>query len=121
MANTDRYSWNVQIDDTEYLLEYMKGSIYINGGEAFKLRSLERTGTLRKDKQLSYTVPLAGKELNLVISAVSEKLGIDAFTFYYAGDNLDATQWDERSLKGLVNFDKKKEVALLAFELALRI
>ena len=30
MANTDRYSWNVQIDDTEYLLEYMKGSIYIN-------------------------------------------------------------------------------------------
>lgn len=32
MANTDRYSWNVQIDDTEYLLEYMKGSIYINGG-----------------------------------------------------------------------------------------
>lgn len=71
MANTDRYSWNVQIDDTEYLLEYMKGSIYINGGEAFKLRSLERTGSLRKDKQLSYTVPLAGKELNLVISAVS--------------------------------------------------
>ena len=55
------------------------------------------------------------------IGAVSEKLGIDAFTFYYAGDNLDATQWDERSLKGLVNFDKKKEVALLAFELALRI
>ena len=55
------------------------------------------------------------------IGAVSEKFGIDAFTFYYAGDNLDATQWDERSLKGLVNFDKKKEVALLAFELALRI
>ena len=55
------------------------------------------------------------------IGAVSEKLGIDAFTFYYAGDNLDATQWDERSLKGLVNFDKKKKVALLAFELALRI
>lgn len=71
MADTKKYGWNVQIDGVQYLVEYMKGSIFINGGEAFKLRSLERTGTLRKDKQLSYTVPLAGKELNLVISAVS--------------------------------------------------
>lgn len=71
MADTKKYGWNVQIDGVQYLVEYMKGSIFINGGEAFKLRSLERTGTLRKDKQLNYTVPLAGKELNLVISAVS--------------------------------------------------
>lgn len=45
MADTKKYGWNVQIDGVQYLVEYMKGSIFINGGEAFKLRSLERTGT----------------------------------------------------------------------------
>ena len=53
-----------------------------------------------------------------VIAAVCQRLNIDYFTFYYAGDNLDATVWDERSLSGLVNIDKKKEVLLLALELA---
>lgn len=56
-----------------------------------------------------------------VIAAVSKRLGVDYFTFYYAGDNLDSTEWDERSLSGLVNIDKKKEVMLLALELALKI
>lgn len=44
MADTKKYGWNVQIDGVQYLVEYMKGSIFINGGEAFKLRSLA-TGT----------------------------------------------------------------------------
>ena len=56
-----------------------------------------------------------------VIAAVSKRLGVDYFTFYYAGDNLDSTEWDERSLSGLVNIDKKKEVMLLALELAIKI
>lgn len=56
-----------------------------------------------------------------VIAAVCKRLGLDYFTFYYAGDNLDSTEWDERSLSGLVNIDKKKEVMLLALELALKI
>lgn len=55
------------------------------------------------------------------IAAVSERLGVDAFTFYYAGDNLDAVEWDERSLSGLSNIDKKKEVMSLALELAIKI
>lgn len=46
---------------------------------------------------------------------------MDYFTFYYAGDNLDSVEWDERSLSGLTNFDKKKEVAVLALELAYKI
>lgn len=98
MADTKKYGWNVQIDGVQYLVEYMKGSIFINGGEAFKLRSLERTGTLRKDKQLSYTVPLAGKELNLVISAVSGISlimdGMDLETYPDgAGANQKAPAW----------------------------
>ena len=56
-----------------------------------------------------------------VIAAVSKRLGVDYFTFYYAGDNLDSTEWDERSLSGLVNIDKKKEVMLLALELAIKM
>lgn len=55
------------------------------------------------------------------IAAVAQRKKLDYFTFYYAGDNLDSTEWDERSLSGEVNIDKKKEVMLLALELALKI
>ena len=55
------------------------------------------------------------------IAAVCKYLGIDYFTFYYAGDNLDSVEWDERSLSGLTNIDKKKEVTILALELAAKI
>ena len=56
-----------------------------------------------------------------VIAAVCKRLNIDYFTFYYAGDNLDGAIWDERSLHGLTNIDKKKEVMTLALELALKL
>lgn len=55
------------------------------------------------------------------IAAVCKYLNIDYFTFYYAGDNLDSVEWDERSLSGLINIDKKKEVTILALELAVKI
>ena len=60
MANVERYSWNVQINGVVYLVEYMKGSVYINGGEAFKNRSLEYKRKFIPSR-MSYTVPLAGK------------------------------------------------------------
>ena len=69
MANVERYSWNVQINGVVYLVEYMKGSVYINGGEAFKLRSLEYKRKFIPSR-MSYTVPLAGKELTLVIGQI---------------------------------------------------
>lgn len=53
-----------------------------------------------------------------VIAAVCKRLNVDYFTFYYAGDNLDSVEWDERSLHGLSNFDKKTQVMTLALELA---
>ena len=55
------------------------------------------------------------------IAAVCKRKNLDYFTFYYAGDNLDCNEWDERSLMGHVNLDKKKEVMLLALDLALKI
>lgn len=56
-----------------------------------------------------------------VIASVCKRKGLDYFTFYYAGDNLDGAEWDKRSLDGLVNIDKKKQVMLLALEFALKI
>ena len=53
-----------------------------------------------------------------VIASVCQRKNIDYFTFYYAGDNLDSTEWEERSLSGLTNIDKKKEVMLLALDFA---
>ena len=55
------------------------------------------------------------------IAAVCQYKNLDYFTFYYAGDNLDAVEWDERSLSQLVNFEKKTRVPFLAFELAYKI
>ena len=53
-----------------------------------------------------------------VIASVCQRLNMKYFTFYYAGDNLDSTVWDKRSIEGPTNIDKKKEVLLLALELA---
>lgn len=56
-----------------------------------------------------------------VIAAVCQKKNLDYFTFYYAGDNLDGEKWDERSLHGMSNLNRKQEVVLLALELAVKI
>ncbi len=43
------------------------------------------------------------------------------FQFLYAGDNLGGESWDPRSLGGSVRLDDKLKIALLAFELGLKI
>ena len=55
------------------------------------------------------------------IAAVCEYKKLNYFTFYYAGDNLDSVEWEERSLSQLTNFEKKTRVPFLAFELAYKI
>lgn len=55
------------------------------------------------------------------IAAVCEYKKLEYFTFYYAGDNLDAVEWEERSISQLTNFEKKARVPFLAFELAHKI
>lgn len=55
------------------------------------------------------------------IAAICKRLSLDYFTFYYAGDSLDSDEWDERSLSGLVNFQKKQKIKTLALELAYKI
>lgn len=43
------------------------------------------------------------------------------FQFFYAGDNLDHSEWQPRSISGEARLDDKSKIALLAFELGLRI
>lgn len=55
------------------------------------------------------------------MQAMCDFRGVEFFQFFYAGDNLDHTQWDPRSLSGLARLDDKEKIALLAFELACKI
>ncbi len=45
----------------------------------------------------------------------------EVFQFFYAGDNLDAEQWDIRSLSASAKVDEKDRIAAIALELARRI
>ena len=47
--------------------------------------------------------------------------GVEFFQFLYAGDNLDHSSWEIRSLSGLSRLEDKEKIALLAFELACKI
>ena len=55
------------------------------------------------------------------MQALCDFRGVEYFQFLYAGDNLDHSNWDPRSLAGSVRLDDKEKIALLAFELASRI
>lgn len=55
------------------------------------------------------------------MQAMCDFRGVEFFPFFYAGDNLDHSSWDPRSLSGTVRLDDKEKIALLAFELAAKI
>ena len=55
------------------------------------------------------------------MQAMCDFRGVEFFQFLYAGDNLDHSDWDPRSLSGTAKLDEKEKIALLAFELASRI
>lgn len=55
------------------------------------------------------------------MQAMCDFRGVEFFQFLYAGDNLDHSKWDPRSLSGLTKLNEKEKIALLAFELAYRI
>ena len=55
------------------------------------------------------------------VQAMCDFRGVEFFQFLYAGDNLDHSQWDPRSLSGMARLDDKEKIALLAFELAQKI
>ena len=97
----------------EYKFDYTIGSTWTT--DAFFRETLDK---IRYFKSLN--VKVVDME-SASIAAVCKYLCMDYFTFYYAGDNLDGVEWDVRSFEELSNLDKKKEVALLALELAVKI
>ena len=55
------------------------------------------------------------------MQAMCDFRGVEYFQFLYAGDNLDHSTWDPRSLSGTSRLEEKEKIALLAFELACKI
>lgn len=55
------------------------------------------------------------------MQALCDFRGTEFFQFFYAGDNLDHSEWQPRSISGGTRIDDKGKIALLAFELGLRI
>ena len=55
------------------------------------------------------------------MQAMCDLRGVEFFQFLYAGDSLDHSGWDPRSLSGSARLEDKEKIALLAFELACRI
>lgn len=97
----------------EYDFDYTKGYTWTT--DAFYRETKEKIKYFKEKGAVC--VEMEGT----TIAAVCQHLNMKYFTFYYAGDNLDSTVWDKRSLEGLTNIDKKKEVLLLALELAIII
>ena len=55
------------------------------------------------------------------MQAMCDFRGVEFFQFLYAGDNLDHTTWDPRSLSGTTRLEDKEKIALLSLELAVKI
>lgn len=55
------------------------------------------------------------------LSAIAKFRKKDFFEFFYAADNLDGAKWDKRSLACKDELSEKEKMAVLAFELALKI
>ena len=55
------------------------------------------------------------------MQAMCDFRDVEFFQFLYAGDNLDHSTWDPRSLSGTARLEDKEKIALLAFELACKI
>ena len=55
------------------------------------------------------------------MQAMCDFRGVEFFQFLYAGDNLDHSSWDPRSLSGTSRLEDKEKIAMLAFELAVKI
>lgn len=54
-------------------------------------------------------------------AAVAQFRGKDLVQFFYAADNLDAEEWDVRSLSNSAKLEEKDRIATIALEFAVRI
>ena len=97
----------------EYKFDYKEGATWTT--DAFYRETKEKIQMFQRKGVVC--VEMEGASL----AAVCKYKNLNYFTFYYAGDNLDSVEWEERSITQLANFDKKTKVPILALELAYKI
>ena len=97
----------------EYNFSYRTGATWTT--DAFYRETKDKIEYFKKNGAICVEMEGAA------IAAICKRKKINYFTFYYAGDNLDATSWEERSIGEITMLDKKKEVTHLALNLAYKI
>lgn len=97
----------------EFGYPHIKGTTWTT--DAFYRETREKIETRKKMGAVCAEMECAAMQ------ALCDFRGVEYFQFLYAGDNLDHSNWDPRSLAGSVRLDDKEKIALLAFELASRI
>ncbi len=92
---------------------YVEGTTWTT--DAFYRETKEKVE--RRKKEGAIVVEMEASALQ----AVCDFRGCELFIFFYAGDNLDSSEWDKRSLSGDIKLDEKSQIAYLALELACKI
>ncbi len=96
-----------------YNVDYSEGKVWTT--DAFyretplKVKRRKEQGCICVDMECSAT------------AAFAKFRGVDVFHFFYAADNLDAAEWDKRSLSSYDSLETKDRIATLALALAVEI
>lgn len=97
----------------EFGYSYVTGTTWTT--DAFYRETKEKVAARKKLGAICVEMECAAMQ------AMCNFRSVEFFQFLYAGDNLDHTDWDPRSLSGNARLEDKEKIALLAFELACRI
>ena len=97
----------------EFNYPYVEGVTWSN--DACYRETRDKVNRRREQGAICVEMECAGMQ------ALCDFRETDFFQFFYAGDNLDHSEWQPRSISGSVRLDDKSKIALLAFELGLKI
>ncbi len=97
----------------QFQYPYVEGITWTT--DAFYRETRDKVNMRKEQGAICVEMECAGMQ------ALSDFRKVDFFQFFYAGDNLDHSSWEPRSLSGDVRLDDKSKIVLLAFELGLKI
>ncbi len=92
---------------------YIEGTTWTT--DAMYRETRDKVDKRRKQGAVCVEMECAGMQ------AMCDFRGSEFFQFFYAGDNLDHSEWQPRSVSGISRLDDKVRIAMLAFELGLKI
>lgn len=97
----------------EYGYSYVEGTTWTT--DACYRETKEKVRRRREQGAICVEMECAGMQ------ALCDFRGAEFFQFFYAGDNLDHSTWEPRSISGQARLDDKMKIMLLAFELGLKM